>query len=100
MVVLFLLSVVAIVVAVDVVVGAVYTFFDEAPKAPGLAGVPRQVFVAGAVVTVAIIAIVSLWNIVALAGGGVKIAQMLGARKVASASRDPLERRFLNLVEE
>ena len=99
MLVLFLLSVVAIVLAVDVVVGTVYTFFDEDTKGV-LAGVPREVYAAGAIVTVAIIAIVSLWNIVGLAGGGAKVAKMLGARKLASDTRDPLERRFLNIVEE
>ena len=100
MLLLFLASVIAIVLAVDVVVATVYAFFDETPAAPGLAGVPREVYVAGAIVTVGLIAIVSLWNIVGLAGGGAKVARMLGARKVASDSRDPLERRFLNIVEE
>ncbi|HEY3075620.1 MAG TPA: M48 family metallopeptidase, partial [Burkholderiales bacterium] len=100
MVALFLLSVVAIVLAVDLVVGTIYLFMDEAPVAPGLAGVPREVFATGAVVTVAIIAVVSLWNIVGLAGGGAKVARMLGARKVAPDTRDALERRFLNIVEE
>ena len=100
MVALFLLSVVAIILAVDLVVGAIYMLMDDTPAAPGLAGVPREVFVAGAVVTVAIIAAVSLWNIVGLAGGGAKVARMLGGRKVAPDTRDALERRFLNIVEE
>jgi Zn-dependent protease with chaperone function len=73
---------------------------DDAPAAPGLAGVPREVFIAGAVVTIAIIAVVSIFNIVGLAGGGAKVARMLGGRKVAPDTRDALERRFLNIVEE
>ena len=40
MVALFLLSVVAIVLAVDLVVGVIYLFTDDAPVAPGMAGVP------------------------------------------------------------
>jgi Zn-dependent protease with chaperone function len=100
MLLLFLLSVIAIVASVDAVVATVYTFFDDTPAAPGLAGVPREVYAAGAIVTVGLIAVVSLWNIVALAGGGAKVAKMLGARKVAPDTRDPLERRFLNIVEE
>src|SRR2546426_11718706 len=100
MVAFFLLSVVAIVLAVDLVVGVIYLFTDDAPVAPGLAGVPREVFATAAVVTVAIIAVVSLWNIVGLAGGGAKVARMLGARKVSADTRDALERRFLNIVEE
>ena len=100
MLVLFLLSVVAVVLAVDVVVGTVYLFMDDTPAAPGLAGVPREVYIAGALVTLGLIAVVSLWNIIALVGGGAKVARMLGGRKVAPDSRDPLERRFLNIVEE
>jgi len=100
MLVLFLLSVIAIVLSVDVVVATVYAFFDETPNTHGLQGVPREVYVAGAIVTLAFIAVVSLWNIVALAGGGAKVAKMLGARQVTTDTRDPLERRFLNIVEE
>jgi len=100
MVALFLLSVVAIVLAVDLVVGVIYYAMDDAPAAPGLAGVPSEVFIAGAVVTVALVALVSLFNIVGLAGGGAKVARMLGGRKVAPDTRDALERRFLNIVEE
>ena len=99
MLLLFLLSVIAIVAAVDLVVGTVYTFVDEDTKG-ALAGVPREVYAMGAIVTVGIIAVVSLWNIVGLAGGGAKVAKMLGARKVAPDTRDPLERRLLNIVEE
>ena len=100
MVALFLLSVVAIVLAVDLVVGVIYYAMDDAPAAPGLAGVPSEVFIAGAVVTVALVALVSLFNIVGLAGGGAKVARMLGGRKVAPDTREALERRFLNIVEE
>src|SRR5205814_5272422 len=81
-------------------VGTVYSFFDDTVGESGLAGVPREVYATGAIVTVGLIAVVSLWNIVGLAGGGAKVAKMLGARKVASDTRDPLERRFLNIVEE
>src|SRR5882672_12776983 len=100
MVALFLLAVAAIVLAVDLVVGVIYLFVGEAPADAGLAGVPRGVFAAGAVVTIGIIAAVSLWNIVGLAGGGAKVARMLGGRKVTLDTHDPLERRFVNIVEE
>jgi len=100
MLLLFLLSLIAIVASVDVVVGTVYSFFDDTVGESGLAGVPRDVYATGAIVTVGLIAAVSLWNIVGLAGGGAKVAKMLGARKVAPDTRDPLERRFLNIVEE
>src|SRR6266850_2302383 len=100
MVALFLLAVAAIVLAVDLVVGVIYLFVGDAPADAGLAGVPRGVFAAGAVVTIGIIAAVSLWNIVGLAGGGARVARMLGGRKVTLDTRNPLERRFVNIVEE
>ncbi|HEX9432058.1 MAG TPA: M48 family metallopeptidase, partial [Burkholderiales bacterium] len=97
MVVLFLLSVVAIVLAVNLVVGSVYLLgFAEGPQPV----VPMHVYAAGAAVTVAIIAVVSIVNIIALADGGAHVARLLGARAVAPASSDALERRFLNIVEE
>jgi Zn-dependent protease with chaperone function len=100
MVVLFLLSVMAIVLAVDLAVGLVYLVTGDAPAGAGFAGVPRGAFATGALVTIGIIAAVSLWNIIGLAGGGAKVARMLGGRKVAPDTREPLERRFLNILEE
>jgi Zn-dependent protease with chaperone function len=100
MVVLFLLSVMAIVLAVDLAVGLVYLVTGDTPAGAGFAGVPRGAFATGALVTIGIIAAVSLWNIIGLAGGGAKVARMLGGRKVAPDTREPLERRFLNIVEE
>jgi len=97
MVVLFLLSVLAIVLAVNLVVGSVYLLgFAEGPQPV----VPTHVYVLGAAITVAIIAVVSIINIIALADGGAHVARLLGARAVAPASSDALERRFLNIVEE
>ena len=101
MVLLFALSVIAIVLAVNVVVAVVYAVAD-APEsaAPTLASVPRSVWAISTVVTLGIIFVVSLVNIVGLAGGGAKVAKMMGARAVASNSQDRLERRLLNIVEE
>jgi len=78
MVLLFALSVIAIVLAVNVVVGTVYAIAD-APEsaAPSLASVPRSVWTASTVVTLGIIFVVSLVNIVGLAGGGAKVAKMM-----------------------
>jgi Zn-dependent protease with chaperone function len=62
--------------------------------------VPLQLYLWGAVITVAIIFIVSAVNVVKLADGGEAVARMAGARRVSPETRDPLERRFLNIVEE
>ena len=101
MVLLFALSVAAIILAVNLVVGAVYLAAADDQVATTLAKVPREVYTSGALVTFLIIAIVSLVNIVRLAGGGgAKVAQLMGARLVPSNSTDRLERRLLNIVEE
>jgi Zn-dependent protease with chaperone function len=93
MVLLFLLAVVAVVTAVDVVLGALYAW------STGEAA-PASVYVAGAAATVALILGVSLFNVARLAEGGAAVARMIGARRVPPGTADPLERRLRNVVEE
>jgi Zn-dependent protease with chaperone function len=94
MTVMFLLAVIAVVAAVDAVIGAVYVAALEQPA------VPIEVYAAGAAATAGLILIVSLVNVAKLAAGGEAVAALAGARRVAPETRDPLERRFLNIVEE
>ena len=109
MVALFLLAVVAVVIAVDAVLATAYVWGASELVLPAgqqaslldLYGrVPGQLYLAGAAVTAGIILLVSAVNVVKLAGGGVAVAEMVGARRVAPATQDPLERRLLNVVEE
>jgi Zn-dependent protease with chaperone function len=107
MVVLFLLAVVAIVVAIDLVAAAAWISMHPPPRgvyAPlgaRLARVPGWVFAMGAILTAGAILVVSLFNIAMLrAGGGEAVARMVGGRRVAPNTRDPLEKRLLNVVEE
>jgi Zn-dependent protease with chaperone function len=110
MVVLFLLAVAAIVSAVDLVLGALYVWnvaevrVPSGAPMPGLLQllklVPTGVYAGGALVTTAVIFIASLVNVAKLAGGGETVAAMAGARRLSSATQDPLERRLLNVVEE
>jgi Zn-dependent protease with chaperone function len=93
MVVLFAAAVLAVVVAVDVVLGALYAW--SAGEAA-----PAAVYVAGAAATAALILCVSLFNVARLAEGGVAVARMIGARRVTSGTTDLLERRLCNVVEE
>src|SRR5262245_55630120 len=90
MVVLFVLSVAAVIVAVNLVVGAVYLVFTENPAIRDFAHVPRPVYMWGAIATFTIICVVSLVNIIELAGGGAKVAKMMGGRALAQDSKDPL----------
>jgi Zn-dependent protease with chaperone function len=107
LVVMYVLAVIAVILAVDLVLGFAYTeFVGVAPpgKAVGLATrmrlVPNHVYAWGALGTALMILSVSAWNVMQLAGGGSKVAEMVGARRVASDTRDPLERRLVNVVEE
>ena len=110
MVLLFLLAVAAVVVAVDLVAAMVYlwNFFETKQPAgaplPGLGQllrmVPVSVYVWGAAATAGLIFVVSLINVSRLGGGGAAVAKMVGARRVASNTADPLERRLVNVVEE
>jgi Zn-dependent protease with chaperone function len=93
MVLLFVLAVLAVILAVDLVLGALYAWsYEEAA--------PASVYVAGAAATAALILLVSLFNVVRLAEGGIAVARMVGARRVPPETTDPLERRLRNVVEE
>ncbi|MGE0875194.1 MAG: M48 family metallopeptidase [Burkholderiales bacterium] len=105
LVVLYLLAVAAVIVAVDLVLAGIWAFtMDSGPRAPGLAArlaqVPVEVYLWGALLTGATILLVSAVQIARLAGGGDKVAQMVGARQVQSNTGDVLEKRLLNVVEE
>ena len=95
MVVLFMLAVVAVVVALDLVVGGIYLWTNG-----GQGPVPSGVYVTGALVTAGVIFFVSLVNVWRLGSGGAAVAKMAGARLVPSSTADPLERRLRNVVEE
>ncbi len=109
LVLLYVLAVAGVIIAVDLVLAAAYLygFADlHVPKgrSPGafalLRAVPASVYVLGALGTALVIFAVSGWNIVQLASGGKAVADMVGARRVPSDTRDPLERRLVNVVEE
>jgi Zn-dependent protease with chaperone function len=108
MVLLFAVAVIAVILAVDLVVGALYAWSGElyvpAGRTPGfaalMAAVPAGVYAAGAVASATVILLVSLFNVARLAEGGVAVARMVGARRVAPNTADPLERRLRNVVEE
>jgi Zn-dependent protease with chaperone function len=106
MVVLYLLAVLGVIVAVDAVLAGVYLWVQsdstlEARRAPlTLAAVPPALLLWGALGTTAVIFAVSLFHTLRLGGGGEAVAEMVGARRVAAETHDPLERRYRNVVEE
>jgi len=107
LVLMYALAVVGVVLAVDLVLGGIYAWNVGLAPADGdpsiavrMRAVPGALYVWGAVGTAALILAVSAWNVLQLGGGGKAVAEMVGARRVASDTRDPLERRLVNVVEE
>ena len=106
MVVLYLLAVVGVVLAVDLVLAVAYISLGDLRVRPGagplglLHAVPRGVYVWGAAGTVVVILSASLYQIFELTEGGSAVAEMVGARAVSADTHDPLEKRLLNVVEE
>ena len=108
LVLLFAAAVLAVIAAVDLVLGSLYVwnadFYAPAGHPPSFAAmlqaVPAPVYFAGALATGALILVVSLVNVARLAEGGVAVAKMVGARRVAPATGDVLEQRLRNVVEE
>lgn len=106
MVVLYLIAVAGVVLAVDLLLGFIYVNatgmrFKPGTGIPGmLQAVPTHVYVWGALGTLGVIFTASLVQMVKLAKGGSAVAEMVGARALRPDTRDPLERRLLNVIEE
>ncbi len=105
MVFLFILAVVAIVIAIDLVVViavAILSVEDGGLLATpdlSLAHYPAVVVVTSLIV-LGTIGISSLVRTVSLSAGGSKVAESLGGTRVSADTTDPLRRRLRNVVEE
>ena len=106
MVLLFILAIVAIVIAIDLVVIVAITMLTSedggllAASQMDFGRYPIAVLVSSAVV-LGTISIASLTRSSSLAaGGGGSIAEALGGTRVTGDTTDPLRRRLLNVVEE
>src|SRR5687768_5084193 len=105
MVFLFIIAVIAIVIAIDLVVVtsvAVLSLEDGgllASEDLSLTRYPIAVVVS-TIVVLGTIGISSLVRTVTLAAGGGKVAEQLGGTRVSADTTDPLRRRLRNVVEE
>jgi len=102
LVLLYALAVAAVVAAVTAVIAAVY-LYARAAEQPGpvsFAAVPPALLWGGALGTLALILAVTAVQSARLGGGGEAVARMAGAQPASPETRDPLERRLLNVVEE
>ncbi len=107
LVLLYVLAVLAVIVAVDLVLAVVWLATSGVEGTTAylntgslLRAVPASVFLWGALGTAGVIFLVSAWNVSKLGGGGAAVAEMVGARRIEPGTRDLLERRLLNVVEE
>ena len=97
LVILFILALIAIVLAVNLVAALLWTRGHPVLDAQLY---PRGFFLANSGITLCLIVGGTLIEIVNLRDGGEAVAQMAGGRQVSPATRDVLERRLLNVVEE
>lgn len=97
----FFLCVVLIVIAIYLAVWGFAAFIQAKEKGRVTLELwNRQLFTGVSVVTLLIIALGSLYKIRKLAGGGMRVARMLGGEMIDPASASPKERVLLNVVEE
>jgi len=102
LVLLYALAVAAVVAAVTAVLAGAWLYARAArsPVPPTLADVPPALWWGGALGTLAVIMLVTLVQSLRLGSSGEAVARMAGALPVPPETRDPLERRLLNVVEE
>jgi len=100
LVVLFVIAVIGVVVAVNLVGAFVYLSVISPVRGPGIAALPKGFFAANTLLTLALIAGGTWWETARLARGGTAVAEMVGARLVDPSTGDLLERRLVNVVEE
>ena len=103
MLLLFVLAVIAIVAAFDLVCAIVYIWLFDAQILYSnglLRQVPRSVYLWSTLATLLVIGWGTASRLYRLSGGGVAVADLIGARHVKRDSGEPAERRLLNVVEE
>ena len=106
LVVLFLLAVIAIILAIYLIVAFIYVASQESyggelmrPAKPVPFWEPRLILWVS-LGTITVIALGSLYKIAELSSGGESVALMLGGRLINPRTQDLAERRLLNVVEE
>jgi Zn-dependent protease with chaperone function len=99
---LFLLAVLAIVVALNLVVVGVLELGADPRRAAGATLFDRHgsAMVATTLLTLAVIGVAALFKVGRLRAGGAAVTRELGATLVPMDTRDPLLRRLRNVVEE
>lgn len=101
LVLLFALAVISIIVLIYLAVVMLFSYSNTAQMAEPIHVWRPELFLEVAVAVSAVILLGSLYKSMALAaGGGAAVAESLGGRQVSRDTRDPLEQRLLNVVDE
>ena len=104
LVILFIIAVLIIVVVIDFAILLAFGFLNTEEQqfvfGPQALTANIPVLLGGAAVTIAVIAIASLFKTASLRSGGGKVARDLGGVLVEADANDPLRRRLYNVVEE
>jgi len=103
MLILFVLAVAAIVAEFDLVCAIVYIWLFDVQilySSSLLQQVPRSVYLWSTLATLLVIGWGTASRLYQLSGGGVAVADLIGARHVKRDTGEPAERRLLNVVEE
>ncbi|MDZ7803613.1 M48 family metallopeptidase [Thiohalophilus sp.] len=104
LVLLFMLAVAGLILLTNLLVLGVLAYNQTGVPtfSPALLAEQFQwdVFLGVAAVIIALVFLGSAYKTMSLSGGGHKVAEMLGGRALSPDSRDPDERRVLNVVEE
>jgi len=105
LILMFMLAVIAIVAAVNMVITAlIINVGDEAGAAtlPDFNWIMNNLPLVASIslATIGFISLSSLYKIASLSSGGGKVARSLGGTLITAESKDPLRRRLYNVVEE
>jgi Zn-dependent protease with chaperone function len=102
LVLLYAMAVAAVVAGVTLAIAGVWLYAHGArqPEPVSVADVPAALWWTCALGTLAVIFAVSAVQTLRLGTSGEAVAKLAGARPVPPETRDPLERRLLNVVEE
>ncbi|MEN8142878.1 MAG: M48 family metallopeptidase, partial [Thermodesulfobacteriota bacterium] len=102
LVMFFTLAVISLVAMTNLLVMAVFGYLNQQadPAAPLLAGIDWEVFGVISVGVIVVVGIGSLYKIMALSGGGARIAEMMNGQLIVDGTGDANRQKILNVVEE
>jgi Zn-dependent protease with chaperone function len=102
LVIFFAMAVVSLIIMTNLLVMAVFGYLDSQNRGAG-APLGRMDWEVFGVVTLGVLLVVglgSLYKIMALSGGGTRIAEMMGGQLIVEGTGDPDRQKILNVVQE